>query len=48
MSESSDATVSRTDVQMEGKEKFERLVANRLFDNSPERKLWIIRMLVEI
>jgi hypothetical protein len=48
MSESSEATGSRFDVRPENREIFGRLVAERLFDDSAECKMWIIRLMVDI
>lgn len=48
MSESSEATGSRFDVRPDNRDNFGRLVAERLFDESVECKIWIIRLMVDI
>lgn len=48
MSESSEATVSRFDVRPDNRDKFSRLVAQRLFNDSVECKMWIMRLMVDI
>lgn len=48
MSESSEATGSRFDVRPDNRDRFGRLVAERLFDESTESKIWIIRLMVDI